>query len=171
MDSWTITLSNTQKLILLDCLEEESNDETNGFVLPLLWVTSLNKWLYRLDKPRLKASALLPGGAEHFFHNADSKSLESITRIDRRTFDYIIPLFRPQWEKSKELHPKQKGHITKRKISCVATLGFSPFYFPSPPFYFLSPFSLTPCPLRYYFVLVGNWHTPERSSIICWFGD
>ena len=77
-------------------IEEESSDEFAVFLVALC----ISHWPFDLERPFLHSSSLPIGSINQFGASADSSSLESLVRLDRTTFDYLLAPFASHYQSS-----------------------------------------------------------------------
>jgi hypothetical protein len=116
-------LSVVEQFLLLDFFDDEDDDIAIKY-LSLLHCSIISNWPYRLERPYLSSHLLFPNGAQSFFINANSSSLESMTRLDRCTFDLILEKFTSIYEKS-FANQSRTGIPSRRRLKACTALGLT----------------------------------------------
>ena len=110
-------------VVVLEELLEEENDDVVEDDSVIFIALVISQWPFHLERTILHSNCLLQGGANYFFLNADSPSIERVTRLDRATFLFLLTKFEMAWPKSMERLQRTRGHITTRRLCPAAALG------------------------------------------------
>ena len=111
-----------QKILLAMLHDEILEDESSSAPDDLLASLSVTRWPHRYDKPVVHVDSLPKGGADYVAQNADSSTMEKVTRLNLEAFNLIHKRFEMQWRRSMFNNGLHEGRLVARAITSKGCL-------------------------------------------------